>query len=171
MCAMAFPSQNNIPSIHHPVLLRGDSFMWVVQSRDLQISHTHPKSREPKVSVLRTHLYPSRCENPVGLKRKLSCSSEEMYIWSEPLLKISQMCKSGFRHGVSRNGERVEKDERPRKRTYSRSEISARARDGRVRLFVSSGVRAQDQFTVLHPLWEGDGGLPPEQRVGIIFTE
>lgn len=28
-------------------------------------SYTHLKSKEPKVSALQTHLYPSRCENPV----------------------------------------------------------------------------------------------------------
>lgn len=35
-----------------------------------KMNDTHPKSQQQKVSALQTHLYPSRCENPVGLWMK-----------------------------------------------------------------------------------------------------
>lgn len=64
-------SQNNTLSIHHPVLLWGKSFTFVLQMKNIRkICHTHPKSKGPKVSALRTHLYPSRFENPVGFWMK-----------------------------------------------------------------------------------------------------
>lgn len=143
LCAMTFLSPNNTLSIHHPVLLWVKSFTFVLQMKNIRkICHTHPKSKEPKVSVLRTHLYPSRCENPSRTLNESSaaapqkCSFEANHYWNNPkcanpgsVMLSTEMC------------ERFWKGKSQRKRAWSGSVMCDRVRDGSV----SSGVRAQDQ--------------------------
>lgn len=143
---------------------RFQSTAWVVQMNLKK--NTHPKSKEPKVSALRTHLYPSRRDNPVGLWMKPQPELRRTVHLKRTIITVvpnehvrapscccqesTEMCEGVWKVPGGVGGE-------PEK---SESDIGAWF--GSVMVAATCLCRLESELrtshSVLHPLWEGGVG-------------